>query len=87
MAATILNSTQAIAMSVFVVRAFVKMRELLADRGEFARRLEEIERKLLRHDSSLQEVYREIKALRQGSPSTQRPQIGLRTDTDHDIKG
>lgn len=46
MAANILNSPQAVQMSVFVVRAFVKMRSLLTDTRELARKLEAIERDL-----------------------------------------
>ncbi|MBI5185412.1 MAG: ORF6N domain-containing protein [Nitrospinae bacterium] len=52
MAANVLNSPQAIEMSVFVVRAFVKMREYLAASREMEKRLAEIEKSLLTHDSS-----------------------------------
>src|SRR2546425_3969860 len=46
MAANMLNSELAVAMSVFVVRAFVKLREVLADSKELATKLEELERQL-----------------------------------------
>jgi len=46
MAANVLNSPQAVRMSVFVVRAFVKMRELLGGTKELARQLRELEAKL-----------------------------------------
>src|ERR1700685_3004017 len=45
MAATILNSPRAVEMSVFVVRAFVRLRELLASNSALARKLDELERK------------------------------------------
>ena len=63
MAATVLNSPQAIEMSVFVVRAFVKMREHLISTRELARRLAEIEKQLLIHDSALVELYQQIQPL------------------------
>ena len=44
MAANVLNSERAVAMSVYVVRAFVKLREVLADSKELATKLEELER-------------------------------------------
>jgi hypothetical protein len=63
MAATLLNSPRAAAMSVYVVRAFVRMRELLLDRANLEKRLGEIERTLVGHDSALRELYRKIKPL------------------------
>ena len=77
-AASVLKSDRAIEMSLFVVRAFVRMRDLLASRGEFARRLEAVERQLLRHDTTLQEIYREIKALRRDAEGTGKRAIGFR---------
>jgi hypothetical protein len=78
MAASILNSPKAVEMSVFVVRAFVELRRQFSIRDELARRLDHIERKLMRHDASLQEIYREIKALRQDAASPSRRQIGFK---------
>jgi phage regulator Rha-like protein len=46
MAASVLNSPRAVQMSVFVVRAFVKMREVLAQNVQLAEKLAELERKL-----------------------------------------
>lgn len=63
MAAAVLNSPQAIEMSVFVVRAFVKMREHLISTQELALRLAEIEKQLVVHDSALVELYQQIQPL------------------------
>jgi hypothetical protein len=56
MAATILNSPRAIEVSVYVVRAFVQLRDLLAGNKELAHRLKEleerVERKLAGHDKA-----------------------------------
>jgi phage regulator Rha-like protein len=46
MAANVLSSKRAVQMSVFVVRAFVRMRSMLTDNKELARRLAELEREL-----------------------------------------
>lgn len=48
MAATILNSPGAVEMSIYVVRAFVKMRELLASSKDLAKRLDELEERIIR---------------------------------------
>ena len=45
MAATILNSPRAVEISIFVVRAFVRLRQLSPSHGELAKRLDEIEQK------------------------------------------
>lgn len=80
MAANVLRSERAIEMSLFVIRAFVKLRQMLVDQGEFARRLESLERKLLRHDFALQEIYRELRALRGIADSSDRKSIGFRSE-------
>lgn len=63
MAATVLNSPEAVQMSVFVVRAFIKMREALISRSELERRLLRIENVLLAHDESIRELYDQIRPL------------------------
>jgi chaperonin cofactor prefoldin len=63
MAATVLNSQSAIAMSLFVVRAFVRMRELLAQNRQIAAKIEQLENRLDKHDTDLQEIVEAIKEL------------------------
>ena len=63
MAATVLNSEQAVEMSVYVVRAFVRLREALAANKELATRIEELEVHLETHDGTIQEIIRVIKDL------------------------
>ena len=63
MAANVLNSPKAVKMSVFVVRAFMKMREQLLSRAELEARLTQIENVLLSHDDKIRDLYRKIRPL------------------------
>jgi hypothetical protein len=63
MAATILNSKRAIEMSVFVVRAFVRLRETLATNRKIAGKLEELESRSEKHDTAIQDIIDAIKEL------------------------
>lgn len=64
MAATVLNSPEAVAMSVFVVRAFMQMRALLTDGRELARKLAALESELKSrldvHESAIVDVLQRI---------------------------
>jgi hypothetical protein len=64
MAANVLNSPEAVRMSVFVVRAFVKMRELLGGTKELARELASLEKKLTarldEHEMAIVDVLRRV---------------------------
>ena len=62
MAAMVLRSERAVEMSVFVVRAFVKMREMLSSNAALSKKLDELEQRVSSHDESLSEI---ISALRQ----------------------
>ena len=63
MAAMVLRSEHAVAMSVFVVRAFVQMREQISSNLGILRRLAEIDNKLIEHDSVLREVIERLSPL------------------------
>jgi hypothetical protein len=76
MAATVLNSPEAVAMSVYVVRAFIQMREQLAANREVLKRLTEIDRTLLEHDSVLRDIYRKLLPLLQPLPDPPKRRIG-----------
>lgn len=78
MAATVLNSPRAVAMSLYVVRAFVKMREQLMANAEILRRLAEMDRKLLEHDDALVIIWNHLKPLlAPPPPSRPKPRIGF----------
>lgn len=63
MAATILNSPRAVEMSIFVVRAFVRIRELAEQHTEIAKRLAALEAKVAGHDKDLQEMFAALRSL------------------------
>jgi len=63
MAATVLNSKRAIEMSVFVVRAFVRMREMLLKNRQLAAKINELDRRLETHDTAIQDLIEAIKEL------------------------
>ena len=63
MAATVLNSDRAIQMSIFVVRAFVRMREALAANQQIIVKLTELERRLENHDGKIQQLVGAIREL------------------------
>ena len=73
MAATILNSPKAIQMSVFVVRAFVKMREFLASQAKLGKKLRELEQRNDKHHESIQVLFEAIQQLASEHP----PAIGF----------
>lgn len=76
MAATVLNSGRAVQMSVFVVRAFVHLREMLATNWKLASKIEELERRLEAHDGAIQDLLDAIKEL-MFPPGKTRRKIGF----------
>ncbi len=73
MAAGVLNTEKAIQISVFVVRAIVKLRELLSTHKELAHKLAELERKLQNHDESIQSLVIAIRQLMAPPEPKKRP--------------
>jgi hypothetical protein len=79
MAATVLNSPQAVSMSVFVVRAFILMREHIAANAAILKRLAEIDRTLLQHDTALLDLYEKLLPLLQPPPDSPKRRIGFQS--------
>lgn len=63
MAASVLNTPRAVEVSVFVVRAFVKLRELSVAHKEIRRKLDDLERKVAGHDQAITGLINAIRAL------------------------
>ncbi|NOT14371.1 MAG: ORF6N domain-containing protein [Methylotenera sp.] len=81
MAATILNSPKAIEMSVFIVRAFVQLREMLSSHKELAAQLEALEHKVGSHDQAIAGL---IDAIRQLTTPTDKKKRGIGFLADQD---
>jgi hypothetical protein len=82
MAATVLNSPRAVAMSVYVIRAFIKMREDLAANAIILKRLAEIDKTLLLHNTALRDVYQKLRPLLEPPPAPAKRQIGFHIKED-----
>jgi hypothetical protein len=73
MAASVLNSERAVQMSVYVVRAFVQLRELMVDHKVLADKLDALERCVSHHDNSLVALIDAIRALTEQPKPVKRP--------------
>jgi ORF6N domain len=77
MAATVLNSRRAVETSVYVVRAFIRVRQFLATHKDLARRLEEHEKKLSTHDQAIAGLMNTIRTLMAPPEPPRRRPIGF----------
>ena len=68
MAASVLNTPLAVEMSIYVVRAFVRLRELLTSNKELARKLAALERRLGAHDQAIASILSAIRELMSPMP-------------------
>ena len=78
MAASVLNTPRAVEMSVFIVRAFVKLRTLALQYKELTRKLAQIEERLDEHDTAILEIVNTIRQLME-PPAPRKKEIGFRT--------
>lgn len=76
MAATVLNSLRAVEMSIFVVRAFVRLRDLARTHAELAGHLDALERRVTAHDGDLKQVFAALRQLLDPSPAKPKRRIG-----------
>lgn len=79
MAANVLHSERAIHMSVFVVRAFVRLREHIAANRAILKRLAEIDKTLLEHDTALVDLYEKLLPLLQPPENLPNRRIGFQS--------
>jgi hypothetical protein len=77
MVASVLNSKRAIEVSIYVVRAFVKVREVLGAHRELARKLTELERRVESHDTHIRSLFDAIHQLME-PPATKSRRIGFK---------
>lgn len=77
MAANVLNSAEAVKMSLYIIRAFVRMRERLTANAAILQRLAEIDRMLLVHDHALRDVLQKLRPLLAPLPDPPKRRIGF----------
>ena len=77
MAASVLSTPIAVRASIQVVRAFIRLREILATHKDLARKLEELEAKCINHDEKLGQVFDAIRQLMYPRVPRKRRRIGF----------
>jgi DNA-binding PadR family transcriptional regulator len=77
MLSSVLNSQRAILVNIAIMRAFVRLREIIATNKDLARKLEAIERKLAEHDEKFVVVFDAIRQLMAPRAARPRPRIGF----------
>jgi len=80
MAANVLRSSRAVQMSVYVIRAFVRLREHIAANHAVLKRLAEIDKTLPQDDTALRDIYRKLLPLLQPPSDPPRRRSGFRKD-------
>src|SRR6266581_1785402 len=82
MAANLLTSPRAVAMSLYVIRAFIKIREDLVANAAILKRLAEIDKTLVIHDVTLREILQKLRPLLEPPPLPPKPEIGFHIKED-----
>ena len=76
-AANVFNSPAATAMSIYVVRAFMQMREELLSSAAILNKLAEIDKTLIEHDDALRAIWHQLQPLLQPPPEPPKRRIGF----------
>jgi hypothetical protein len=77
MLSSVLKSGRAVQVNIAIMRAFVKLRDILATHHELAQRLEQLEGRFDQHDAQIQEVFEAIRALLAPKPDPSKRRIGF----------
>ena len=77
MAASVLNTDRAVEVSVFVVRAFIKLRQMITSHKELARKLAQLEQKLASHDRQIISIVQALRELMSPAEVPARRRIGF----------
>ena len=77
---SVLKSERAVKISINIIKAFVKLRELLSTHKELANKLNQMERKIEKHDEDIQAIFEAIRQLMAPLPLKKKPQIGFKQD-------
>ena len=80
MLSSVLNSPRAIAVNIEIMRAFVRLRELIASNKELAAKLDQLEKKVGSHDQAITEIMLAIRQLMASPEPTKKRKIGFVQD-------
>lgn len=80
MLSSVLNSPQAIQMNIAIMRAFVKLRQILSTHKDLAAKLEQLERKIEKHDEDIHAIFEAIRRLMAPPPEPSKRGIGFHID-------
>lgn len=79
MLSSVLRSERAIQMNIAIMRAFVKLREMISTHKELARKLGELEKRIEKHDAEIHSIFEAIRRLMQ-PPEKSKRQIGFKVE-------
>jgi hypothetical protein len=77
MLSSVLKSKRAVQMNIVIIRAFVKLREMLSTHKDLAHKMEQVETRLRQHGSAIAVLVDEIKKLKQPPPTPPKRRIGF----------
>ena len=77
MLSSVLNSERAIHVNIAIMRAFVKLKQILSANKELAYKLRELEHKIEKHDKDIKAIFEAIRQLMAPPPVKPKPQIGF----------
>ena len=80
MLSTVLNSERAIEVNIAIMRAFVRLRQIMSTHKDLARKLDDIERKLREHDEKFAMVFEAIRQLMAPPAAPPKRRIGFRQE-------
>ena len=81
MLSSVLNSERAVQVNIAIMRAFVKLRELLSTHKELAQKLNQLERKIEKHDEEIKVIFDAIRQLT-CQPERNKRKIGFRREKE-----
>ncbi len=79
MLSSVLNSERAVQVNIAIMRAFVRLREILALHKDLARRIEALERKHVDHDANIRVLFQTIREYLEAAPKKRR-RSGFKSD-------
>jgi hypothetical protein len=75
----VLKSKRAVKVNIQIMRAFVKLRQILSTNKELAHKLNQLERKIEKHDAEIQAIFKAIRQLMIPPPEKSKSRIGFRS--------